>query len=213
MVFHLITLFPESFKSYFNASIIGRAIHDKKISVRYYNPRDYTKNKWRRIDSRPYGGGPGMVLEGPSVIRAVEAAIKAAKSKYKIVWLSPKGRQFDTVYAKRVSKVYKNIIIICGRYEGVDERVRKIFKAERVTVGPFVVTGGELPAMIVIDCVSRQIKGVLGNYCSREEERINSMHVYTRPEVIVWKGKRYRVPKILLEGNHSKIDQWRGRHS
>ena len=119
MKFHIITLFPESFSSYINASIIGRAIADKKIGIKFYNPRDFTKDKWRRVDQKPYGGGPGMVLEAPSVIKAVEKAIKNSKKdkrKIKIIWLSPEGKQFDNTYAEKASKKYADIIIVCGRY-------------------------------------------------------------------------------------------------
>ena len=212
MKFHIITLFPESFSSYINASIIGRAIADKKIGIKFYNPRDFTKDKWRRVDQKPYGGGPGMVLEAPSVIKAVEKAIKNSKKdkrKIKIIWLSPEGKQFDNTYAEKASKKYADIIIVCGRYEGIDERVRTILKAESLSVGPYVLTGGELPAMIILDTVSRRIPGVLGKIESLEENRISSSEVYTRPEVLEYKGKKYRVPKILLSGNHKKIEGWK----
>ena len=171
MTFHIITLFPNAFDSYISESIIARAIKDKKIKIKFYNPRDFTKDKRRRVDQKPYGGGPGMVLEASSVLKAVEKAI-GRKRGVKIIFLAPNGKQFDNIYAKKLSQNYKDIVIICGRYEGVDARVRKILKAEVVTVGPYVLTGGELPAMIILDAVSRQIKGVLGNETSIEEGRI-----------------------------------------
>jgi tRNA (guanine37-N1)-methyltransferase len=212
MNFHIITLFPGVFDSYLGESILSRAIEDKKIKVKFYNPRDYSKDKWARVDRRPYGGGPGMVLEAESVAKAVEAAKKAAKSKkVKIIIFSPSGKQFDTSLAKKYADSIEHFILICGRYEGIDARVQKIFKAEEISVGPYVLTGGELPAMALIDCVSRQVEGVLGNFDSREEERVSSSEVYTRPEVMVWKGKKYRVPKVLLEGNHAKINEWKMR--
>ena len=226
MNIHIITLFPESFSSYLNESILARAIKEKKIKVSFYNPRDFakitkiqkTKNKpYRRVDDIPYGGGPGMVIQPMPVIKAIEKALsasqksKAKSRKVKILFLSPSGKQFDTSYAKETAKKYTDIIIISGRYEGIDERVNKIFKTEKITVGPFVLTGGELPAMIIMDCVSRQIEGVLGNLSSLEEERISSSEVYTRPEILEYKGKKYRVPKVLLSGNHKLIDEWRAQ--
>lgn len=223
MTFHIITLFPESFDSYISSSIIGRAIADKKIKVRFYNPRDFTKDKWRRVDHKPYGGGPGMVLEAVSVAKAIEKALKNSKLKAPssklIIWFSPSGKQFDTEYAKKTAKKYTDIIMISGRYEGIDARVRKIFKTQNISVGPYVLTGGELPAMILMDCVSRQIEGVLGNFKSLEESRVSSSDVYTRPEVLEYppkgragKSKKYRVPKVLLSGNHKKIEEWKNKN-
>jgi tRNA (guanine37-N1)-methyltransferase len=219
MNFHIITLFPESFSSYLNESILARAIKEKKVKVSFYNPRDFAKvtkaqkakNKpYRRVDDIPYGGGPGMVMQAEPIVKAIESAIKKSKKgKTKVIFLSPKGKQFDTEYAKQASKKYTDIIIISGRYEGIDARVNKIFKTEKITVGPFILTGGELPAMIIMDCVSRQIEGVLGNKASLEEERISSNEVYTRPEILEYKKKKYRVPKVLLSGNHKLIDEWR----
>lgn len=217
MKFHIITLFPNAFDSYLGESIISRAIEDKKISVKFYNPRDFSDNKFRHIDQKPYAGGPGMVIQALPVIKAIEKAlakskVQSPKSKVGIIWLSPNGKQFDTDYAKKSAKKYTDIIIICGRYEGIDARVKKIFKMQEISVGPFVLTGGELPAMIMIDCISRQVEGVLGNFDSLEEKRVASSDVYTRPEVLIYKKKKYRVPKILLSGDHKKIEQWRGRH-
>lgn len=228
MRFHIITLFPEMFGSYINESILGRAGREGKIKFNFYNPRDFVsptakqkKNKqpYLRVDDKPYGGGPGMVMQAEPVIRAIEnvkikiknynSKFKIKKSKIKIIFLSPAGQQFDTAYAKLTVKKYTDLIIICGRYEGIDSRVKKIFKAEEISVGPFVLTGGELPAMIIMDCISRQIEGVLGNFDSREEERVSSSEMYTRPEVLVYNGKKYKVPPVLLSGNHAKIDEWR----
>lgn len=207
MTFHVVTLFPEAFESYFASSIIGRAIEDGKIKVRFYNPRDFTKDKWKRVDQRPYGGGPGMVLEPESVLKA---ALKAKGRKAADVYFFDRsGEQFTNVIARKAVKAKKDIIFICGRYEGVDARVQKILKAKKISVGPYTLTGGELPAMLVIDAVSRQIPGVLGTFESVEEERVSSSEVYTRPEVLTWKGKSYRVPKVLLSGNHAKINDWK----
>lgn len=210
MNFHIITLFPQAFDSYLGESILKRAIEDKKIKVKFYNPRDYADNKHDRVDRKPYGGGPGMVIQALPVIKAVAKAVGKNK-KTKIIFLSPSGKQFDTRYAKQVAKKYSDIVIICGRYEGIDARVKKAFKTQDVSVGPFVLTGGELPAMILIDSVSRQIKGVLGDFNSLEESRTASSDVYTRPEVFTYKGKSYKVPKVLLSGHHKKIDEWRSK--
>lgn len=224
MDFHFITLFPNAFKSYLGESIISRAIGSKKITAKFYNPRDYTKDKNRRVDRKPYGGGPGMVLEAFSVAKAIEKAVVSCKLQVarnkklttnnsklatKIIFFSPSGTQFTNAYAENLVKKYKNIIFVCGRYEGIDARIKKMFKMEEVSVGPYVLTGGELPAMIVMDSVARRVKGVLGKIESLEENRVAGKDVYTRPEVLVWKGKKLKVPKVLLSGHHKKIDEYR----
>jgi tRNA (guanine37-N1)-methyltransferase len=160
-----------------------------------------------------------MVIQAEPILKALERALskckvkgvnlKVKERKVKIIFFSPSGKKFDTDYAKKVSKKYTDIILVCGRYEGIDARVKKVFKMEDISVGDYVLTGGELPAMVLIDCISRQVEGVLGNFDSREEERISSSDVYTRPEVLEYKGKKYKVPKILLSGNHKKIEEWK----
>lgn len=186
-----------------------------------------------RVDNNPFGGGPGMVMEAEPVLRAAEAALKTVDSRQgivnskiqntkskklttyplslttKIIFFSPSGKKFETTYAKKASKKYSDLILICGRYEGVDARVKKILKAEEISIGDYVLTGGEIPAMILIDSISRQIEGVLGNFDSREEERVTTSEVYTRPEVLLYNGKKYRVPKALLSGDHKKIEDWK----
>ena len=224
MIFHIITLFPESFSSYLGESILARAQKEKKIKVKFYNPRDFVKptkkqsgkdKPYLRVDERPFGGGPGMVMQALPVVKAIEKAMTAAHrttksaKKIKIVFLAPAGKQFDTAYAKETAQKIEHVIIICGRYEGIDARVNKIFKTESVSVGPFVLTGGELAAMIMIDSISRQVEGVLGDFNSLEETRAASSDVYTRPEVLVYKNKKYVVPKVLLSGNHKAIEGWR----
>ncbi len=218
MHFHLITLFPKSFDSYFGESILKRAIEDKKIKVSFYNPRDFVENKWKRVDRPPYGGGPGLVIEAEPVIKAIESAVKKASQasklrslKPKIIFLSPRGENFTNEYATKVAKKHQHVIIVCGRYEGIDARVKKVFKMDEVSVGPFVLTGGELPAMIIADVISRQVPGVLGNLDSLEERRVSTDEVYTRPEVFTYKKKNYRVPKILLSGHRAKIEEWKQR--
>ncbi len=211
--FHIITLFPESISPYMESSMLGRAQKDKKIAVHFYNPRDFTKNKNRRVDQKPYGGGPGMVLEADSVLRAAEKAI-GRKKNVETFFFSPSGKQFDAGDAQRLARTKnkratKHIVFIAGRYEGVDARVAKILKAKQISAGPYVLTGGELPAAIMIDAIARLIPGVLGNALSPEDERNASPEVYTRPEVLEWKGKKHRVPKVLVEGHHAKIEEWR----
>jgi tRNA (guanine37-N1)-methyltransferase len=209
MHFHVITLFPGAFDSYLGESILKRAIEDKKLKVSFYNPRDFTKDKWRRIDQKPYAGGPGMVIQAEPVIKAIAKA--KGKKNAKIIFLSPGGKQFTNEYAAKTAKKFKDVIIVCGRYEGIDARVRKVFKTDEISVGPFVLTGGELPAMMIIDAMSRQVEGVLGNFASVEESRVSSKDVYTRPEVFEYKGRKYRVPKVLLGGNHAKIEEWKAK--
>ncbi len=210
MTFHVITLFPGAFDSYLGESILKRAIEDKKIKVRFYNPRDFASDKWNRVDQKPYGGGPGMVIQALPVAKAIAKAKQACgTAKTKIIFFSPSGKMFDTTYAKSAAHKYKHVIFVCGRYEGIDARIKKMFSMEDISVGTYVLTGGELPAMIVMDSISRQIEGVLGNYDSREEERIASSDVYTRPEIVEYKKRKYKVPKVLLSGNHKLIDEWR----
>ncbi len=224
MHFHVVTLFPGAFDSYLGESIIARALREKKIAVTFYNPRDFVKKNERTgrdknyapVDGKPYGGGPGMVMEALPVLRAVEKAI-GKKRGVKVVLFVPDGKKFTTEKAKLWSgaekakgkKSTKDIVLICGRYEGIDSRVEKILKAEKISIGDYVLTGGELPAMVVIDSVARQVEGVLGNFSSREEERASGAEIYTRPEVLEYKKKKYRVPKVLLGGNHKLIDAWR----
>lgn len=223
MKFHIITLFPESFDSYINESILARAIKNKLIKVNFINPRKFVSGKYKKkwpdgnvslqIDERPYGGGPGMVMMAEPVVCAVESLLKKIKSKkVKIINFVPSGKKFTTSYAKNIAKKYTDVVLICGRYEGIDSRIDKILKTEKISIGDYVLTGGELPAMVLLDCISRQIEGVLGNFDSREEERISTSEIYTRPEVIEHNGKKYRVPKVLLSGDHKKIDAWKSKH-
>mgnify|MGYP001561044403 CR=1 FL=1 len=216
--FHVITLFPEVCKAYTDASVLGRAQKGRgakrTIRVSYYNPRDYTKDKHRKVDDRPYGGGPGMVLQVEPILAAVAKALgrkgaRAGRAKTKIILLSPRGKQFDRRYAARLARAQSDIVLIAGRYEGIDGRVKKILRPEEVSVGPYTLMGGELPALIVVDAVARHIAGVLGKGESLEETRAASGEVYTRPETFVYKGKKYHVPKALLTGDHQEIEKWR----
>jgi tRNA (guanine37-N1)-methyltransferase len=220
MNFHVITLFPEVCAAYTDASILGRAqktekgkgakVRGKKMSVSYYNPRDYTTDKHHKVDERPYGGGPGMVMQALPILKAAEKAIgRKDCKKVKVLMMSPRGTKFDQTYAKKLATKYSDIVIISGRYEGIDSRVKKILRAEEVSVGEYVLTGGELPALTIIDAVARNIPGVLGTYESLEDERVSSGEMYTRPEILEYKKKKYRVPKVLTGGNHAEIEKWR----
>jgi tRNA (guanine37-N1)-methyltransferase len=221
--FHIFSIFPGAFKSYFETSILKRAQEKKLVKIKIYDIRDFTKDKHRTTDDRPFGGGPGMVMKTEPIARAIDSVFKRktqkAKLKTKVILLSPSGRQFIQKMARDFAKKHKDIVLICGHYEGIDERVRKILKAEELSVGPYVLTGGELPAMVIIDAVSRHIDGVLGKRESLEEEK-GSYPVYTRPEVFEYppprrgkKSKKYRVPKVLLSGDHKKIKEWRNKNS
>lgn len=211
MHFHIVTLFPDSFSSYFDASILKRAISNKKIKVSFYNPIAFLKGK-ERVDDKPYGGGPGMVMKAEPVIKAIQKAI-GKKKDYKIIFFTPAGEKFTNIKAKEYVAETKNLIFVCGRYEGIDARVLEVFDCEKVSIGDYVLTGGELPAMIMIDAISRNIKGVLGDLDSVEENRISSPLVYTRPDVLKYKTKKYSVPAVLLSGNHKEIDKWRESQS
>lgn len=208
MNFHIISIFPDSFKSYLSESIILRAAKKGLIHVNILNPRDFSRDKHRKVDDTPYGGGPGMVMRAEPILRAVS---KIKKPKSQVFILSPRGEKFTNEFAGKIAKSGQDVILICGRYEGIDHRVKKILKAKEVSIGPYVLTGGELPAMVFIDAVTRQIKGALGKEASLEEKRIASGEVYTRPEVLKWKGKNHKAPKILLSGHHAKIEEWRGK--
>ena len=210
MTFHIVTTFPGLFTSYLGDSILARAIKMGKIAVEFYNPRDYATDKHHKTDDRPYSGGPGMVMRPEPILDAVVAAKHKAKStKLQTFILSPSGEQFTNGSAAKLAKKTTDIILICGRYEGIDARVKTIFRAEEVSTGPYVLTGGELPALTMIDAMTRRIPGVLGKFESLEESRTASPDVYTRPEVYEWKGKKYRVPKVLRSGDHKKIDAWK----
>lgn len=224
ITYHIITLFPEIIEPYLNASILKRANEKGMISIKYYNPRDFTGNTKkskrqnyaeRRVDDRPYGGGPGMVIEAMPVIRAIDMAIgkknqnSRLKRNIRIIFFMPSGKQFTNQMAETFKKKYTDIVFVCGRYEGIDARVKKAFSMIDISVGPYVLTGGELPAMIMIDTITRRIPGVLGDNLSVEEERVSSPDVYTRPEVIEYNGKKYRVPKVLLSGHHAEMNKWK----
>ena len=212
--FHLVTLFPEACEPYLSASIISRARKNKKISVTYQTPRDFVLNKWGKVDERPYGGGPGMVMTALPVVKAVQKSLKlkARKVQPVIVWFQPGAKEFDNKEADKLAKC-SDVVLVCGRYEGIDERAKKMLKTLGVlktyAVGKAVYTGGEVPALAIVDAVTRRLPGVLGKDESVEERRVSSGEVYTRPETIMFKGKKYKVPAVLRTGDHAKIDEWR----
>ncbi len=232
MKFHIITIFPEIFSSYFNESIIGRAQKDGLVDIKIHNLRDYTKDKHKKVDDTPYGGGAGMVMQVQPIydcVNFIKSQITNTKSQtnYKlqvpntncrIILFSAKGKKYTQRDAERLAK-YDDLILICGRYEGVDERVAEHIADEEISIGDYVLTGGEIPAMALVDSVSRLIPGVLGNPESLKEESFSQdakrgmrnvepvlEHAqYTKPEDF----QGWKVPEVLLSGNHKKIEEWR----
>lgn len=222
MHFHIITLFPEVCKTYTDSSILGRAqksskgkgskTKGQKIAVHYYNPRDFTTDKHNRVDDRPYGGGPGMVMQAEPVLRAWDKAVGRKRTKrVKTLIMSPRGKTFDQTMAKELASEVDELVLISGRYEGIDARVKEVTDAEEVSVGEYVLSGGELPALTILDATARHIPGVLGTQESLEDERDCSGITYTRPEILKWKKQIYEVPKVLVEGNHAEIERWRSK--
>jgi len=216
--FDIISIFPEIFSSYFNESIIKRAQKSKKIKINIINLRKFSTDKHKKVDDKPFGGGPGMVFKIEPLIKAINSVLPHLNPPL-IILFSPAGKQFNSKMAKDWAKKCNHIIMIAGHYEGVDDRIFKVlsaigYKPLAISIGPYVLTGGELPAMIVIDAISRHIPGVLGKSKSLEEERLGvGVPMYTRPEVFKWKGKKYAVPKVLLSGDHKKIEEWRKTRS
>ena len=208
MNFTFISLFPEIIRSSLNESITKRAIEKSLISFETINPRDYLKTK-ERIDDKVYGGGPGMLLKSEPLMKAIEdATSKVDRTESKIIYLSPKGQPFTQETAETLASE-KNIIFICGRYEGIDQRIIDHYVDDEISIGDYVLSGGELPALVVFDAIVRNIEGVLGDDASLEQESFSGGLLeypqYTRPE----KMKLGDVPKELLTGNHAAIEQWR----
>lgn len=213
MKFNIITIFPKIFDSYFSESIIKRAQEGGHVSIQIDNLRDFATDKHKTVDDTPYGGGAGMVMKVEPIHRAVGSIISNSKiskpNNTRIILFSAKGRRYTQQDAVRLSK-YENIIMICGRYEGIDERVLQNIADEEISIGDFVLTGGEIPAMAVVDSITRLIPGVLGNLQSIEieshsEDGYLEYPQYTKPEeFLTWK-----VPNVLLSGDHKKINQWR----
>jgi len=213
--FDIITIFPEIFNSYFSESLVLRALKKKLIKVNIHNLRDWTFDKHKIVDDRPFGGGFGMVMKIEPIFKVVKALQrKKKKQKTKIVLFTPRGKKFNQKIAYQFSKL-DQLILICGRYEGVDERVAKKIADVELSIGDYDLMGGELPAMVVIETVARLIPGVLGKP-KLLKERITKEKgfieypQYTRPEVFSPKrGVKWKAPKILLSGNHKEIEKWR----
>ena len=221
MNFHIITIFPEIFNSYFNESIIKRAQEKKIIKINIYNLRDWTTDKHKTVDDTPCGGGAGMILKIEPLYKAIQdilLKIKDDRKNIRIILLSAKGKIWDQQKAMKYSKKFKNIILICGRYEGVDERILN-FVDEEISVGKYVLTGGEIPVMTIVDSISRLLPNVLGNKNSIILESYSKPNIteypqYTKPSVFIDNNKKtHTTPKVLLSGNHKKIDEWRKRKS
>ena len=219
MKFHLLTIFPEIFDSYLNESILKRAVEKKIIKFKTHNLRDYTTDKHQSVDDTPYGGGAGMLMKIEPLYKALTAIKKLDKkvkpARRKILLMSAAGKTWNQAMAQKYSKL-DEIIFICGRYEGVDARIKN-FIDEEISVGDYVLTGGELPALTIIDSITRLLPGVLGNKESIIEESHSEVGVteypqYTRPEIFKVGAKKYSVPKVLLEGNHKKIKEWREKN-
>ena len=204
----IITIFPGMFSAVLDESILKRAQEKGKVKVWVHDLRDYTLDKHRKVDDRPFGGGSGMVMQAEPIFRAVQEIKKKIKGKSKIILLCPQGKRFNQDYAKKLSKC-SNLIFICGHYEGVDERVRKYLADVEISIGDYVLTGGELPAMVLVDSIVRLIPGVLGDKNSLNFESFEGNLLeypqYSRPA----KFKGYTVPEVLISGAHDKISAWR----
>ncbi len=210
--FSVVTLFPEMFQSFLTQGVIGRAIKKGIVSVDLYNPRDFTYDKHRTVDDRPYGGGPGMLMMVEPLKDAILAARRASSENVKVVYLSPQGKKLDYTGVKQLS-VYSDLVLVAGRYEGIDERIIETLIDQEWSIGDYVLSGGELPAMVLMDAVSRMVDDVLGHKQSAVEDSFSNGLLdcphYTRPEV--YDGKK--VPEVLLSGDHEKIRQWRMQQS
>lgn len=212
MNFHVLTLFPEMINQGVNTSITGRAIKNGLISLNAINIRDFAGNKYGQIDDYPYGGGAGMVMQPLPVYKSYESVVEQIGYKPRVVYLTPQGKVFNQSMAEELSKE-KDLVFLCGHYEGIDERVLEMIVTDNVSIGDYVLTGGELPSMVMIDAISRLVPGVLNNEVSAEFESFNDNLLeypqYTRPAEFMGK----EVPPILLSGNHLKVDEWRRKQS
>jgi len=210
MRFDILTIFPKIFDSYFNESIIKRAQKNNLIKINFHDIRKFSKDKHKKVDDTPYGGGAGMLMTPQPLFDAI-THVKTL-NKGPVFFLTPQGETFTQAKAETISKKHKEIIIVCGRYEGIDQRIRDLLIDREISIGKYVLTGGELGAMVLIDCLSRLIPGVLGKKESHQEDsfstalnRKKEYPHYTRPEIF----KNLKVPKILLSGHHKNIETWR----
>ena len=212
MNFHIMTLFPDMVMNGLSTSIIGRAVNQGYLSIEAINIRDYAFNKHQSVDDYPYGGGAGMLMQAEPVYQAYEHIASKLSKKPRVVYLSPQGKTFSQKMAEEFAKE-EDLVLLCGHYEGIDERVLEEIVTDYVSIGDYVLTGGELPAMVMIDAISRLIPGVLHNDVSAEFETFQDYLLeypqYSRPEE--WHGKK--VPSVLLSGHHANIDKWRREQS
>lgn len=212
MNFHVLTLFPEMVLNGLNTSIIGKAVKNGLINIEATDIRNYSRDKHKHVDDYPYGGGAGMVMQPMPVYDAYIDAVKNMNGTKRVIYLTPQGKVFNQRMAEEFAKE-ENLIFLCGHYEGIDERVLDKIVTDNVSIGDYVLTGGELAAMVMIDAISRKVDGVLNNSESSEIEtfydNLLEYPQYTRPEV--WEGER--VPEVLLSGNHGKIEEWRRQKS
>ncbi len=210
--YYVMTLFPEMIENAASFSITGRAIRDERISVKAFDIRDYTKDPHRHVDDAPYGGGAGMLMQVQPIHDCFLAILEHCGGIPRVLHLSPQGRCFDQRLAEELAKE-EELVFLCGHYEGVDERALELLHTENISIGDYVLTGGELPALVMIDAISRLVSGVLNKEASHEIESFSNGLLeypqYTRPEI--YEGKK--VPEILLSGDHKKVDCWRQRQS
>lgn len=208
MNFYILTLFPEMVMNALNISIIGRAIENKKISIEAIDIRDFAGNKHGKVDDYPYGGGAGMVMQAAPVYDAYLSVKNKLIKKPRVIYLTPQGQVFNQTIARELSNE-EDLILLCGHYEGVDERVLEMIVTDYISIGDYVLTGGELPAMVMVDTIARLVPGVLNNEESTQSESFSENLLeypqYTRPEVFIDK----KVPDVLLSGHHAKIEEWR----
>lgn len=212
MNFHILTLFPEMIEQGLNTSIIGRATERGLLHIEAINIRDYTLDKHKKVDDYPYGGGAGMVMQAQPIYDAWRFVTERVGHRPRCVYLTPQGKTFSQTMAKEFAKE-EDLIFLCGHYEGVDERVLEEIVTDFVSIGDYVLTGGELPAMVMVDAISRMVPGVLTNEASGTGESFEGNLLeypqYSRPPI--WNGRE--VPKVLLSGDHKKIEKWRREQS
>ncbi len=210
--FDILTIFPDAFTSYLKESLMGRALEGRRIGVRIHNLRDFAEGKHKQVDDRPFGGGPGMVLKVDPIYRAITAIRRKNRRKTRVILFSTRGKKIDAATARRLAR-YDQLILISGRYEGVDERVATHIADEEISIGDFVLSGGELPALVLVEAVSRFVPGFLGKRESLEEIK-GSYAVYTRPTAFTPKkgARAWKVPTVLLSGDHQKIAAFRAKH-
>lgn len=212
MNFHVLTLFPEMIMNGLETSILGRAAAKGIVSFEAVNIRDYTLERHGKVDDYPYGGGAGMVMQAEPIYRAYAALVEKIGKKPRVIYMTPQGQTFNQRIAEDLAKE-EDLVFLCGHYEGVDERVLEMIATDYLSAGDYVLTGGELPAMMMIDCISRLVPGVLNNNVSAEFETFHDNLLeypqYTRPEVFMGK----KVPDILLSGHHANVEKWRREQS